>query len=271
MLSARAETSPIPAAEIEMKQTRPWLVTRPAPQAQHTAAVLRAHGIAALAEPLISIEPLSPPAKALLQLDQYEGIIAVSANAVDIAAGWLKQQGCQWPPRRYYAIGAATRAAFARHHGFEIRCARPATTEGLLSDPGLQSLPGQKWGILRGRGGRETLAEALRQRGAQIDYIELYERRPIPCPGSSSREMIARWQQQDVIGVIITSGEILAHLCRLLPPTEYTWSRQLLLIVPSRRIADQARLQGFNHILVADGASDQALLDTILLHREKGL
>jgi len=248
-----------------------WLVTRPAPQAQQTVAALRAHGIAALAEPLLTIVPLRPPPKALARLGRYDGIIAVSANAVRIAAVWLDEHHQPWPDCRYYAIGGATRTAFAKAHRFEVHCARPATTEGLLTEPDLQTLAGQKWCILRGRGGRETLADILRQRGAQIDYIELYERQLVPCSGSIRQEMITRWQQQGIKGVIITSGEILAHLCRMVPSTAYSWSRQLILIVPSQRIADQAGHQGFNRILVADGASDQTLIATLLQHREKGL
>jgi len=248
-----------------------WLVTRPAPQAQQTAATLRAHGFAAQAEPLLSIVPLEPAPKALSRLGRYDGIIAVSANAVQIAATWLRAHHQPWPACRYYAIGSATRAAFADAHRFKVKIARPATSEGLLSEPGLHSLHGQKWCILRGRGGRETLAEGLRQRGAQIDYIELYERQLVPDPGSNGQEMLARWQQQGVKGVIITSGEILAHVCRLLASAENSWRRQLILIVPSQRIAEQASQQGFTHILVADGASDQALIATLLQHREKGL
>ena len=57
-----------------------------------------------------------------------------------------------------------------------IAPAQGMNTEALLKLPELHQIDGQRFLILRGVGGRETLATQLRARGAHVDYAECYRR-----------------------------------------------------------------------------------------------
>src|SRR6185295_3375161 len=89
-----------------------------------------------------------------------------------------------WPERlAVLAPGPGTAEALA---ATGIAGARvPATTfdsDGLLRLPELADVRGKLVLILRGDGGREQLAEALRSRGARVDTIACY-RRARPASG----------------------------------------------------------------------------------------
>jgi len=60
--------------------------------------------------------------------------------------------------------------------------------------------------------------------------------------------------------ILISSGEGLANLQALLSPQESTKFRHIGLLVPSQRVADQAAAVGFDRVVVADNASDAAML-----------
>ena len=157
-------------------------------------------------------------------------MIFVSSNAV--RAGHTSAASA-----RIAAIGPAT-ARVARQHGLEIDILSPHgfTSEHLLETPELQQVDGKVVRIIRGNGGRELLAETLRERGAIVEYLEVYARR---VPAYTADEIAAierRFVAGDIDVVTIMSADSFVNLLALLPSTCHDALRKTPLVTPATRV-----------------------------------
>lgn len=249
------------------------LVTRPAHQATPQINGLSALGAIPVVLPLLEIRPFSSPAVEfhhakgrILDLDLYQHVIFISANAARFGAELIDDYWPQLPIKvNWLAIGRKT-AAVLTDYGIDAD-SNPLgyDSEALLESPTLQQVRGQRVLIVRGQGGREKLAETLRERGAQVDYADLYQR---VCPVYSDSDIEQTLHQQRPDVLLVTSGEGLENLLLLAPGSRQQFALTNLLncplIVPSERIAQQARLAGFTRITTAAGADDQAMINALL-------
>ncbi len=237
------------------------LVTRPEPQNQSLVNKLRDLGWSATGQPLIEITQggeLELLSHKLAQLRPQDMVIAVSANAVSYAHQQLQQERIAWPNQvNYFAIGQKTTQAWSGQAGIVSIHPEQPDSEGLLQLPVFSKVRNKQVLILRGNGGRETIASQLGQRGAKIQYCETYQRIKTTLNGDI---LTLNWQQSGINNAIITSGEILGALLYLIPTSAKAWFEQVQLVVPSERIAKLAKQQGLNKVQVAEGASDQALI-----------
>lgn len=239
------------------------LVTRPKGTEASLVDALEAAGYRAVCFPVMAIEALpeqDPAAKArILDLDHYRHVIAISSNAAALAVAWIDRFWPQLPIGvLWYAIGAST-AARMREYGIDcVAAAGAMNSEALLEEPGLQSLAGEKVLIFRGVGGREYLAQRLRDRGASVDYCELY-RRVVPECGQGELERVINAHQVDILSA--TSVESLDNLLAL--SNSQAELRNKTLLVPGQRVADAARAAGFSTILTAKNATPAALLEAL--------
>lgn len=187
------------------------LNTRPAHQAAGLSAALTEAGAEVAELPLIAIVPRPLPAedeRLLLDLDRYDGVFFVSANAARLGLDAVANAWPQWPWRLpAYAVGASTATVLAAA-GLDVRVPEQADSEGLLALPSLQAVAGQRFLLLRGEDGRELLPATLRARGARVDVIALYRRELPP-------EAPARWRALRADGlpddVVLTSPDALRH------------------------------------------------------------
>ena len=89
-------------------------------------------------------------------------------------------------------------------------------------------------------------------------YKEVNQRKDLPFDASA---YCKQGQQQNVDTLIITSGHQLAFfMSQLDNPAMASWAHQLKLLVPSERIANDARTMGFEHIVVTRSAAKQDLV-----------
>ena len=241
------------------------LVTRPAGQAQSWVNAVESAGWEAVMFPTLEIHPLTitpQQRQCVLDLDRYQGIICISANAADIGLALLADYWPQWPIRQdWYAVGPATAEVMADYQ-LQVVVPEAHHSEGLLGLESLQDVAGQRFLILKGQGGRDAIQAALRARGATIDELPLYERVvPQSDPG-----LVERWlarQQRHYLA--FSSGDGLKHFlqlcgsfaeqCRLVP-----------VVVVSERLAEYAGAQGFQRVVVAQGASPEALVTAVSNH-----
>jgi len=239
------------------------LVTRPQGQADDLMQSLQQAGFACVHQPLINIVPVEgdPLLKQhMMNLDLFQTVISVSANASKLALDWIDQYWPQLPVDiEWLAVGPTSAAAF---DGLMLQPKTPelAKTEGMLAMPELQAdtVAGQKILILRGKGGRETLAEVLSVRGAHVEYAELYERCPVPLADGA---LLSLCEQNKVNVAILTSGDLVKQFIEKLDAPQQLAS--ITLVVPSERVADYASSLGASNVALSEGASTQSLLKTL--------
>lgn len=239
------------------------LVTRPAGEAaQELCKTIEAAGYTVYSQPLLVLSELQPlPAslgQKLLDLDRYQHVIFISANAVRFGMALIEDYWPQLPVGlTWYAIGAATAAGL---EAYDIRAVSPGnamSSEGLLAVPQLQAVRDERVLIVKGEGGRDTLTRELTNRGAVVDELACYRRSLPDLPAGELAARLASWKI-DVI--LISSGEGLANLQLLLSPAETSNVKSVSLIVPSARVARLAYEAGFTRVETADNASDSAML-----------
>jgi uroporphyrinogen-III synthase len=245
------------------------LVTRPAHQAAGQAECLRRLGAEPVSLPLLEIVPTGQEdgadyqqcKRCILDLDLYAGVIFVSPNAARFGADWIDQYWPQLPLGvRWIGIGQQTCDtleqlgidAWHAEGGFD--------SETLLADPSMQSVAEQRFLIMRAEGGRDLLADTLRQRGARVDYAHIYRR---ACPAHSPGIIQSTIYAQPLSAILITSGQALRNLLTLSGSTHASLT-EIRIIVPSARLAELARSLGFTRIRVAQGPDDRSMVDALL-------
>ncbi|MHA6494857.1 uroporphyrinogen-III synthase [Pseudomonas borbori] len=244
----------------------PWrlLLTRPEQECQVLATTLAEQGIASSSLPLLMIEPLAETAEqraTILELDRYCAVIAVSKPAARLGIELLDRY---WPQplaeQPWFSVGAAT-AELLRDYGLSVYFpADGDDSEALLALPelrdALQAALVPRVLILRGDGGRELLAERLREQGVQVDYLALYRR---ALPEYPAGELTRRIQAERLNGLVVSSGQGFNHMLQLAGNDWPTLAR-LPLFVPSPRVAQLALAAGAKHVVDCRGASAAALL-----------
>ena len=155
------------------------LVTRPEQQQAELIAALEAWGAQTIPLPLLSISPPSegaPAAKlrrSLLELDLFDSLLFVSTNAVRAGVASIEDYWPQFPVGLHIlAIGPSTAALARELLGCDVAVAAGgSSSEELLASGLLGDLKGKRVGIFRGEGGRDALAEGIRQRGGPVEDV----------------------------------------------------------------------------------------------------
>lgn len=241
------------------------LVTRAAHQADHLCRLIERSGGRALRFPALEIAGPSDPARAraqLAQIEQYDLAVFVSPNAVACTMPLL----ADGLPRslRVAALGRASAAALrAAGRAADIVPEGRYDSETLLAMPELAAMDGRRVIIFRGDGGRPLLGESLRQRGAEVHYVEVYRRL---CPRVDAAPLLRRWRDQ-VDLVSVTSNTILDNLHAMLGADGQQLLRATPLLVLSQRQRQRARELGCDQVIVARRADDQAIVDAACVWR----
>jgi uroporphyrinogen-III synthase len=242
---------------------RIWL-TRPEEQNAQLAAALREQGAAPFCLPLLEIVPVAPDADTraqLLNLERYDFIIYISANAARTGLDAISRYWPQYPVHpQNFSVGPTT-GRVLEEAGLSVRYPlERADSEGLLALPELQDVAGRKALIIRGIGGRETLAQGLRKRGCHVEYAELYGR----CLPAHPRPWLQHiLEEQPPDAIVISSAEAMDNLKSLVREWYPAWA-QLPLHVVSQRLAEQAVAAGFARVVCMKGATDVAILSGLL-------
>jgi uroporphyrinogen-III synthase len=227
------------------------LVTRPAAQATPWVRSLAAHGIDAVALPLIDIAPPADEAAvaaAWRTLAAQRLVVFVSPNA---AQAFFDRQPADaaWPAAtRAASVGPGTTDVL-RERGVPM-VVEPARDSAQFDSEALwHCLRDEHWAgaqvlVVRGDGGREWLADTLRGCGAQVAFVAAYRRAAPRFEGEALRRLDAAVAEPDRHVWLFSSSEAIDHLVAV-RPGPWTAARA---IATHPRIAERARACGFGAV-----------------------
>lgn len=212
------------------------LVTRPRAQAAELIEAIESRGGVTFCFPVIEIVPRDQDAIAadVAALPDPDIALFVSRNAVEhglaYAEGAMKG-----------AVGPTTTAAIARAgQSVEIQPEQGFDSESLLAESELQHVAGKQVRIIRGGDGRELLAETLRERGAIVHYLPVYERRRSEKQPQQLANIEAAWRAGKIHVITVMSVESLKNLTLLLPEWCAQQIGSLPLVTPAARVIKEA-------------------------------
>lgn len=251
-----------------MLSGRTIAITRPREQCAGLEAAVRQHGGNPLIAPLMAIEPLgeNAPLEAVAQaLSDFRVVIFISPSSVEHSLPVLLR-GRTWPDGvQAAAVGPGTARALA---AYGVSCLLPEAphydSEGLLAQPLLAraAVVGTKVLLLRGVGGRDLLAETLRNRGAEVEAVSCYRR---VSPENLLLPLKQAWRQSQLDGLVISSSESLRNLKAALTPEEGELVWHIPVFVPHPRIAEAAAAVGFKQVVLTPPA-EQGMLAGLLAY-----
>ena len=236
------------------------VVTRPAGQSAHLAALIRAAGGEPLLFPALEIfdaEDLQPVHALIERLDAFDLAIFISANAASKALALVRARRA-WPPAlRVATVGRGSERELQRQ-GFAavIAPSKRFDSEGLLDLPELRQVQGKRVVIFRGESGRELLGDTLAARGATVEYAECYRR---GRPNADPAPLLARCARGEIDAFTATSSEGLANLRDMLGEAGGPCLKNTPLFVPHERIAAAARALGVQTVVLT-GPGDEGLV-----------
>lgn len=250
------------------------LVTRPVHQADKLCRLIEAHEGIPVRFPTLAIKALDSAPTATIwteKLSKSQLTIFTSVNAVNFALAAIGGKIRPFVAPQVAAIGQATASAL-RTAGVPVKIEPKSgfDSESLLMLPELQDLAGKQVILIKGKGGREKLAEVLAERGARVEQWEVYQR-ALPVGDNSQVRTLLNNGQLDM--VVSTSGESLENLITMLGEDALSGLTAIPLVVVSDRVGEIANQIGFTRVAVAGNPSDQAILDatiTIINEDQRG-
>lgn len=239
------------------------LICRPQPDADRVALALQAAGAETRCLPMLALAPVPDNAERrsrIQELAEYQHVIAVSPGAARAFLEYADEWWPQWPVGlHWYGVGSGT-AEILRSAGLSVTIpADGYTSEHLLAVPALAAPAGERVLIAKGAGGRELLGRTLRERGARVDDMVLYQR---TCPDHDAETITAALANFDPHAVIVLSAETLNNLIALGENAD----RQLMqrtILVPVTQVAEQARKAGFKHAVVPVQLTPEGLIQSL--------
>lgn len=237
----------------------PLLITRPRAQADAVVSELHALGVDARPLPLIGIEPVAGGAapaelaRAWATLPEVRLVMFVSANAVAhfFAAA---PAGSAWPAGATTLAGSTGPGTTAALRAAQVPAAcirQPAAEAARFDSEALWAqLQHERWAgarvlVVRGDGGRDWLADTLREAGAEVTFVTAY-RRTMPVWSAAEHELLAAAvRQPQAFAWHFGSSEAVRRLVELSPARAW---RASLAYATHPRIAQAAREAGFTRV-----------------------
>lgn len=243
------------------------LVTRPKQQADNLCELIENLGGTSIRFPVIEInkcENQQLANKILEDIHQYDIGIFISRNAVDWTLKLLENKTSALENLSLISIGPATTMALKSALSGSVITNSGTNSESLLENEALSAnaVSGKKIIIFRGQGGRELLATTLRQRGAKVDFAEVYRR---DCPHYDSDFIKRIWELNDPDVVVVTSNSGLENLFSLLNNEQRNLLLSKQLFVMGRRMLDFSIGFGFTKIpIFTEENDDEGILKLIV-------
>lgn len=245
------------------------LVTRPAQLNSGLASRIAEAGGKALLFPTLEIAEIADkaPLYAIIdRLERFDLAVFISPNAVEKGMELIRARRGLPSALKIAAVGQGSAAALAREGVADVLVSALGNdSEALLALPELQDMAGRRVAIFRGVGGRETLAEELQRRGAEVTYLECYRRRK---PDTDPAAILALGAAGGIAAITVTSAESARNLREMLGEAAWPWLKRTPLFALHQRIAAAAGELGWEEIHVT-GPGDEGLVQGLIEWRKR--
>ena len=192
----------------------------------------------------------------LVEATQCDRLIFTSPAAADSAARMLPLVTLR--SGTVVAVGEGTARVLRRHGAVDVQAPARMDSEGLLALPCMQSLQGLRVALITAPGGRGMIAAQVRERGAELLRVDVYERVPLPVSAASIARLLAL---PEPAVLAVSSGEALETVLPQLPPALLQRWQQTPVVTASARLTALALTLGFEHVSTAAGPLPAQLVD----------
>ncbi|EAR11005.1 uroporphyrinogen-III synthase [Reinekea blandensis] len=188
-----------------------------------------------------------------LNLDLFSGVVCVSPTAAEVLVAALDEFWPMPPSGVHWLCNGPRTAEVLSEAGLTpVFPQQGHTAEQVLALPEAQCAQGDKWLIVKGEGGRVTLAQTLTERGAIATELPVYRRAvdndALQYMTSIRADADALWLSSEFLGEsLLNQGRDLWQ----------SWTGEWW--VSSPRLKDWCQAQGCRRVRVASGATVQAL------------
>jgi uroporphyrinogen III methyltransferase/synthase len=242
------------------------LITRAREQAQEFSTLLADYGAQVIAFPAIAIAPPGdrrPLDKTIEKLESYDWVIFTSVNGVRFFAQRLKEKGitrAALAGKMICAIGPRTQKELEKMgvivHFRPSEYRAEGVAEG-LRDRGIQ---GKRILLPRAREARRILPEALREAGALVDEVEVYQTVK-PAKGKASLAAILK---KGIDVVVFTSSSTVRNFMELLSDKTALNGVKVATIGPVT--GETARNYGLEPVISPSEYTIPSLVEAIVEH-----
>lgn len=204
---------------------------------------------------------------AIQKLNTTDIIIFTSRAAVLFGIEAIQNFGILPADIKCVAIGPATKEALLQRGIQNVICPEdpPYESEALLKLPIFQNIKDTSIKIFRGNGGRQLLFETLVARGAELEFVECYQR----CvPSVNSYEIMKFFKENDSDDnldaiIIVMSIESLMNFKKMVPVELWSSIQRKPLIVISERLKQKAQDLGFSKVLLSKSTEDDSIISLL--------
>ena len=241
------------------------VITRPSHQTSEIKSLVNEHQGHPIEFPLLEIQSKSQNETfqhTVLKLEDYDWAIFISSNAVQFGMPAVKHAFHTLPKCiKFAAIGPSTQKALKLFDVHDVLIPEENfDSEGLLATSEMNDIQNKKIVIFRGEGGRETLAETLRARGAEVTYAECYVR---SFPQTNLDLLKAFSEKIHISAILITSSEACKEFVHLSRQKNMDFLKDILFIVNHPRMVNVLERESFM-TFSSDEPSDQSMMKKLL-------
>ena len=212
--------------------------TRPQKTNVQLSDELKKSEIKLLSFPLTEIHPLNNYQifdGVIKNIKTYQHIIFISTNAVHFFLERVKKLSLQIPKNLIFSsIGPTTKLLLQKKLSVDVHSPiKTFDSEHLLKEKIYNNVEGQKILIIRGEGGRETLKNALEEKGAIVNYGECYVRKYVDIDLNQLKNDLVNYHHQFIL---FSSTNSAKHFIDQLHNIETDWLQNIKIIVNHKKI-----------------------------------
>ena len=212
--------------------------TRPLKTNVQLSSDLKNSEIKLLSFPLTEIHPLNNYQifdGVIENIKTYQHIIFISTNAVHFFLERVKKLSLQIPKNLIFSsIGPTTKLLLQKKLSVDVHSPiKTFDSEHLLKEKIYNNVEGQKILIIRGEGGRETLKNALEEKGATVTYGECYVRKYVDIDLNQLKNDLVNYHHQFFL---FSSTNSAKHFIHQLSKVDSRWLQNIKIIVNHKKI-----------------------------------